>query len=62
MVFTTTQRGVKMFDYRWVVWVGIEEHYFMYREDAQDFADIYLEQGYPDIFIEDARNGQNQIH
>jgi hypothetical protein len=40
--------------YRWVVWVGAEPNYFYYREDAQDYADAFTEQGYTDVKLERA--------
>ena len=47
--------GVKdMKESKWIVWVGATAHYFDYREDAQDFADYFIEQGYDDIIIERA--------
>jgi hypothetical protein len=44
----------KMKEHKWVVWVGAIANYFDYREDAQDFADSWIEQGYDDIIIERA--------
>ena len=43
---------VKSRQYKWVVWVGATEQLFEYREDAQDFADSWTEQGYDDVVIE----------
>ncbi len=39
---------------KWIVWVGSTPYFFDYREDAQDFADSWIEQGYDDIIIERA--------
>lgn len=47
--------GVKdMKEPKWIVWVGAIANYFDYKEDAQDFADSWIEQGYDDIIIERA--------
>lgn len=40
--------------FKWIVWVGDTPNYFVHKEDAQDCADSWVEQGYDDIIIERA--------